>query len=723
MALIGKIRQQKWLLVGSMAAALALFIAMLMFDNPNQSLFGGSRTLLGDIDGQKIEYQEFSQMHDMLYRGSSGDAFSERAYLWNFFVDEAILQKEAENIGIGVGKPELIDLQFSSDASKLSPVMSSRYVDPNTGQLDFQQINQMKDIITGNQIDQLIQSGQLVPDFKYRWAHQEKEIVKDRLQSKISRMVEKAMYSPSWMAEMVANEQNQKVDFLYVQVPFDEIENSEVNLSDDDFKAYLAENKNMFRQDEETRKIEYVAFNVLPTSKDSANLRQNIAELMEKFRDAENDSLFIEANDGILDDVYYKKNELSGTISDTIFKMAVGDVYGPYLDIDTYRAVKLLGKKVIPDSVKARHILIRAEDMNALVAAQKTIDSLKTLIETGAARFDSLAAHFSQDASNAQKGGDLGFFGPNMMVKPFNDLSFYTAEPGKVYSVVTQFGVHLVEVTDRKFSGSEPSARVAYISQEIIPSQETQDMVRENALIFQEKCKTIEDLRKNASAEGKTVETSAPLKANDYSLGALGANQASREVVRWVFGVDINVKAPKVGDLSPQVYGFQNPGEFYVSNYVVAALKSIRPAGVPTVADVKDEIEPMVINRKKGEIISQRIQGKTDLSSIAQTFSTQIDTATNITFAAAFLPKTGASEPKVVATALKTDLNQVSAPIVGNNGVYVVMPTNKPQPAPVANLAQFQASSQSTARNAARSLLMQALRKGADITDYRSKFF
>lgn len=53
MALIGKIRKQKWLLVGTLAGALILFIAMLMFDNPNQSLFGGSRTELGEIEGQK----------------------------------------------------------------------------------------------------------------------------------------------------------------------------------------------------------------------------------------------------------------------------------------------------------------------------------------------------------------------------------------------------------------------------------------------------------------------------------------------------------------------------------------------------------------------------------------------------------------------------------------------------------------------------------------------
>jgi peptidyl-prolyl cis-trans isomerase D len=723
MALIGKIRQQKWLLVGSMAAALVLFIAMLMFDNPNQSLFGGSRTLLGEIEGRKLDYQEFSQTHDMLYRNANSDGFSDRTYLWNYYVDEAILQKEAEAIGLGVSKTELLDLQFSDDVSKLSPVMSSRYQDPATRQVDRNQLNQLKDMITTNKIDQMIKDGQLVPDFKYRWAHQEKEIIKDRLQAKISRMVEKAMYTPTWMAEMIGNEQGQKVDFLYVQVPYDEVENSEVTLSDDDYKAYLEENINQFKQDEETRKIEYVVFDIKPTAKDSSTIRQSIEDLVDDFAAAENDSLFVENNYGSIDEAYFNKDALSPAIADTIFKMSTGSVYGPYLDVDAYKAVKLLGKKVVPDSVKAKHILRNAQDFATLQAAQKTIDSLKTLIEAGTASFDSLAAKFSQDLSNAQSGGDLGYFGQGAMVKPFNDMCFYKAEPGELYSVVTQFGVHLIQVTDRKFTSNSPSVQLAYIAQQLVPSQETQDAVREQALQMQEQSKTIEDLRKNAAAQGKTVETSPALQSNDFAVGSLGPGQGSREMIRWAFGVDPNLKAPKVGGVSPQVYSFQNQGEFYINKYVLAALKGIREAGVPSVAEVRDEIEPMLINRKKSEIIKQKIQGKTDLVSIASTFSVQVDTATNISYAAAFLPKAGASEPKVVASAFKGDVNKILEPVAGNSGVYILLPTNKPAPAPAGNIAQLKMSSQQTARNAARSRLMQAIRKNADIVDHRSRFF
>ncbi|TAK49638.1 MAG: hypothetical protein EPO28_00505 [Saprospiraceae bacterium] len=723
MALISKIRRQKWLLVGSMTVALFLFIAMLMFDNPNQSLFGGSATTIGDIEGRKLDYKEFSVTYDMLYRNSTGDGFSDRTFLWNFFVDEAIIQKEAAAIGLGVSKAELLDLQFGADNSRLSPIIASRYVNSNTQQVDRQQLDQLKNIITTNQIDQLIKNGQLVPDFKYRWAHQEKEIINDRLQTKIFNMVSKGMYTPGWMAEMISSDQNLLIDFNYVQVPFDEIENSEVTLEDADYKAYFEENKNQFIMDEETRKLEYIIFNVVPTPEDSAAIKDNITHLIDDFKTTKNDSLFVENNYGSLDAVYFKKETLSTAIADTIFQMAKGSVYGPYIDGSAYKAVKLLDKKVIPDSVKARHILRKANDQTTLVAAMKTIDSLKNLIETGVATFDSLAANFSQDPSNANKGGDLGFFGQGRMVKEFNDACFFNSVPGKLQSVVSKFGVHLIDVTDRKFGDKrEESVKVAYISQEIVPSQSTQDNVREMALQMQETHPTIEDLRKAATEKGIDIETSPWLKKNDYASGSLSAGQGAREMIRWAFGVDPNVKVPKTGDVSPQVYSLQNQGQFFISKFVVAALQSIRPAGMPTYKDVKDEIEPLVINRKKGDIIKQRLQGKTDLTTIANTFSTKVDTATNISFASAFLPNAG-NEPKVVAYAFKVDLNQLSEPIVGNAGVFVILPTNKPIAPASPNIVQVRLTSQQSTRGLIRSRLMPAMRKKADISDNRSRFF
>lgn len=723
MALIGKIRQKKWLLIGSLAAALALFILMLMFDNPNQSFGGSSNTSVGSIAGESIEYQKFNQIHDMLYSGSQTDGFSGRNYLWNYFVDEALVKKEAEEVGLGVSKPELLKLEFGPEQNRLSPVITARYQNQNTRQVDLEQLNQLKDIVTTpGKIDQMIKDQQLIGDFKYRWAHQEQEVIKDRLQTKLSNMVSKGMYTPNWMAEMIGESQNKKVDFLYVQVPYDEIDNTDVPLEDADYQAYFNENKNKFVQTEETRKVEYVVFDVKPSAQDSADIKAEIAALVPDFRKAEDDSLFVETHLGFIDGAYFKKETLPAEVADTLMSMPIGEVYGPFLTTGSYLAYKVLDRKVIPDSVSARHILRRASDLPSLQAAQKTIDSLKNVIETGVNTFEEMATAYSEDASNAGKGGDLGTFAPGAMVKEFNDVCFFQAETGNVYSVVTQFGVHLIQVYDKEFISNEPSVRIANISRTIIPSQKTQDDVKELALKLQEENKDIESLRQAATAQGLTIETSPALKANDFSVGTLGVGQGSRELVRWAFGDSQNVEPGELGEVSPQIYNFQNQGEYHVSKYAVAALQSIIPAGLPSWKDVKSEIEPQVINRKKGELIKSQLSGMTDLQSIANKYGVAVDTATSVTFASAFIQTAGASEPDVVAEAFKIDLNQVSPPIAGTNGVYVVKPTNKPAAAaPNASIARQ--SSQQQARVQVAGKLMPSLRKNADIKDNRSRFF
>ena len=87
----------------------------------------------------------------------------------------------------------------------------------------------------------------------------------------------------------------------------------------------------------------------------------------------------------------------------------------------------------------ARHILVTSE---------QTCLDLKTQIDAGEKTFESAAAEFSQCPSGKQ-GGDLGSFGPGMMVPEFDKVVF-NDEVGKVHGPVqTQFGYHLLEITQR----------------------------------------------------------------------------------------------------------------------------------------------------------------------------------------------------------------------------------------------------------------------------------
>lgn len=111
-----------------------------------------------------------------------------------------------------------------------------------------------------------------------------------------------------------------------------------------------------------------------------------------------------------------------------------------------------------PEQVQASHILIKAgpeATESEKDAALKKIKEIQEKQKKGE-DFAELAKAHSECPSSA-KGGDLGYFGRGQMVPPFEEAAF-GMKPGEVSDVVTtQFGYHLIKVTDKK-----PEATVAY---------------------------------------------------------------------------------------------------------------------------------------------------------------------------------------------------------------------------------------------------------------------
>ncbi len=703
MALIGTIRKRgAWILVVLIALGLGGFIIQDMFSGTGPTGMVGQPDL-GKVNGEKLDINDFNRTESILYSGASGDIYSRRSALWDYYVEKALIDEAASDLGLGVSKTELIDLQFGAQPS---PIIMQRFIDPTTGQVNFQQLTQIRS---------QIESGTLDPTIRSYWAIQEKEIVKDLLQSKFGAMISKGIYTPTWMAEMVHEEQAREANFEFVRVPFDAIDNTEVSLEDADFKAYLNENAHLYERQEETRRLNYITFNVMPTPRDSATWKQKIADLAAEFRTTDNDTLFIERNLGVMNSVYLEKELISPVIAEEIADLPVGSVYGPYMELNAYKAVKILDRKVIPDSVRSRHILIRASDQLTFINAQNKIDSIKTAIEAGTTTFEAMNDRFNEDVVAKASGGDLDFAAPNMMVQEFNDLIFYQAEPNRLYTVITQFGIHLVEVTDQKFLDQEPSLRLAFISQSIIPTEETQKMRYDEALTFLTENQDLEALEAAVNASSDLVlETSGSLAANDFSIGNLGAGAQSRDMVRWAF-------TASPGDVSSDVYVFSDEVEYFDNKYVVIALKSIEKPGLPKVDEVRADIEQLVANQKKGELLSKNMTGKS-IAEITQEYDVSVDSALNIRFNTAFLPNLGA-EPKLIGEAFKLEQGEVSNPIVGNNGVYVVRVLSKTVPSAPVNLAQIRQSTASIARSRVNTGLMDVLKDKAKIVDNRSTFY
>jgi peptidyl-prolyl cis-trans isomerase D len=702
MALISKIRNNSWLLVVLVALGLIGFIVMDMTSG-QQSVFGSSQTTMGDIEGTKVDWRQFNRVEQVLYGGGGGDVFARRDQLWNYFVEEALVQEEAEALGLGVSRTELMDLQFGTSPS---PVIQQRFMNPQTRQVDFQQLNQIKTAIEDGSIND-------DPRLTAYWAHQEKEIIKERLQSKISAMVSKAIYTPTWMAEMGNSEINAPASFAYVKIPYDEIDNADVELTDADYEAYLKENEERYTNDQETRVLEYVVFDVLPTAADSAALREDMVELIADFKTATNDSAFTEREYGIPPGGYVIKDNLSPVIADTLANFPIGDVYGPYMDAGKYKAVKLIDRRMVSDSADTRHILRQAQTPQQFAQAKKTLDSLENLLLTQGASFDSLAIQFSQDPGSANKGGVYEGVTPGQFVPEFNDVLFITGKIGPFYKVRTSYGWHLIEVLERSAAQTE-RYKVAYLEASIVPSEETQKTIESEVLAFIGENRDLETLRSSADARGLDTETSARLEKNDFAVGNLGSGQASRDMVRWSFNAN-------AGEVSPELYAFQDPVDYYTNKYVVAGLLAKQSPGLPKIANIKSEIEPEVMKRKKGEMLKSRIQGS-DLQAIAGQFDTKVDTASNVKFNALFVPQLGV-EPRVIGKVFTMENGQTSEPIVGSTGVFVVNLMERQNVGQANNIPQLRRTISSQARQQVPNQWIQAMKEKATIEDNRSRFY
>ena len=704
MALIGTIRKNTWILVVLIALGMGGFIIQSVVTGSNRYA-SGDRNTLGKVNGKKIDGREFDQAEQVLYQNSNSNTYANREKLWNYFKNRTLTETLGEEMGMGVSTEELLELEFGQD---LSPIITARFKNPKTGQVDRTQLDQIKKLIDDDDLNQ---------KYKLFWAVQEKEIIYERLKTKMVNLVSKAIYTPKWYAEASYNLDESTADFNYTKVPFDKVSDDEVEVTDKDIEEYVNKHKKLYTNDEETRVLKYIVIDVKPTEKDINKLKIEADTLAKKFKQSENDSLFAINNDGVYSSVYYKYEDLPEQLKADSVPLEKGTVIGPYKENGTYTIAKILDKKIVPDSVKARHILrsVQQGDVEGLAKAKATIDSLKTILESGKASFDSLAVKFSQDPGSSSKGGDLGTFTQGRMVGPFNDVCF-NGKKGNYYVVNTRYGVHLIEIEDQIFNDNNPKYKVAYATIAIVPSQETQDSIMEVAselLISSGSPQALEDTAKALNFE---VKQSIPLKENDYTFMGMGAGSTSRKIIKWAFE-----EGTEQGDLGPEVYTYSNKKLYYNEKYVLVLLENIFPKGLRSVDDVRKDVEMIVKNKLKGKKIAEMIKSP-DLEAVASQFDIKVDTATHVAFKDKFVNKLG-NEPKIISYAFNGEKEKVYGPSIGNSGVFLIKQLMINPPAIKPNVVTVKKTMADKVRNEITYKLLPEIAKNVKIVDNRSKVF
>lgn len=697
MATLERIRNKAGIFI-TVFIGVALF-AFVMTDllQPGKSMFGGDANEIGQIDGSPIKAEEFQNQYNALeewtrlqfQRSSLDENTTNRLHdqAWDQLLRQHILGREYELIGIKVTDQEMVS-QISGNNPH--PAVQQMFTNPETGIFDQQMALESYKRRKEN------------PTAAFFWDYMVEQIRIERQYNKYSSLLKKGMYVTTMQATKEIEAQKNNVTFDYLVKRYSTISDSSITVSSSEIKEYYKKNKESFKQ-EATRDIQYVTFDVVPSEADHKAVEAIVSKAKAAFSDPSTDAAqYINRNSD--NAPYVSRNLKADDVAQNLRVFATtaqpGEVYGPYFEGSSYKLTRLVAVKQLPDSVKARHILISANTPNA----DKTADSLFALAQRGN-DFAELARKNSQDPGSAVNGGDLGWFREGMMVKPFNDACFEN-DKGDVVKVQSQFGWHIIEVQDK----GKPVTKYELATYEkgVVYSQKTYSDIFAKANQFASENNSQEKFEKSVKEQNLTPRFSRDILANDRKVGTL---ESPRGLVKWAFDAE-------KGDISP-IFELGN-------QIVIAVLTNQKEEGYASINDVQSQIKAELIKEKKAEKLMAELksaaQGSQSLNQIAQKVGAEVQSASGINFNSYQVPGAG-FEPSLVALAAFSPANTVSNPVKGENGVYMVnvtgVSTQSNTPDVAAEKAQLIQSSQYKVDYKA----FEALRAKSEIKDNRIKFY
>ncbi len=705
MAIIGEIRNRAgWLVLGFVGLALVAFLLMDVSSSTGGGLQGQSLSL-GKINGKDISYQEYERKVNNAMEGYRrqgqivNDDLSQsiRQQTWNTYLAELVANDEYEKLGLTVSNEELTQLMRGSDPHPTVKT-SQIFVNPQTKQFDPNLV-----VAYVENLDEDDQYG-TKEDKQIQWNSFTSFVKRDALDKKYKNLVKKGSFIPNFLASNDIENNNSKVTFNYIVLPYANVLDGEVAVTDAELQSYLDENRDDF-DDEATRNLDFVEFYLTPSQSDSTEARDFVASRIEDFRTAANDTNYLNIHSETpLNTAYIAEDRLMGNNASEILSQPVGGLVGPYFEGNSYKAAKLLSRQSVPDSVDVRHILIDPNKKGGVERAITLADSIFNAIKNGG-DFDFLAADFSDDTSNKDNGGNLGYAKPGQMVKPFNDLIFYEANIGEINKVNSQFGIHIVEVLNKK--GATPSVAVGYLTKTVEPGSTTQKNIYRTANEFAGKNRDAASFDAAVKDQDLISKPAFGLKINDTNLPGLGY---ARDIIKWAYNAEN-------GEVS-EVFSMDD-------KYVVAKVSNIKEEGELTVKGLRSDLEGAVKKQKRVAQLSSQLSSTSgnNLQTRAQNFdNVTVQTATDVSLQTANITGAGL-EPAVVGRAVTLPSNQVSEPIEGNNGVYLVKVTDKIAPPDSINLDLTRQTMSISNSSRIDGALLNALKESVEVKDQRYKFY
>ena len=659
MAAIGKIRSWGPTLVIVIGLALFAFIAEEMFRSC-EATKNEQRQQVGEVLGEKVSVQDFQSLVDeyqqVIKMTQGRDNLTEeelnqvKDQVWNQFVNNKLLNAEAEKVGLTVTDEELQNMLREGTNPML---MQTPFVNQQTRLFDVSMLTKFLDDYQKSQTNpQLAEQYKAMYDY---WRFIEKNLRQQTLAQKYQSLLSHCLLSNPVSAKAAFAGQNSESDIQLASIAYSTVNDKDIQVSDAELKKLYDKQKEQYKQSAESRDIKYVDFQVVASDADRAELMKTMQDASQKLESGASPAEIVRKAQSQVPylGLAVTRNALPSDIAARIDSMAVGQTSKPFETKydNTLNVVKLVSKQQMPDSIEFRMIQVGGATVDA---ARKTADSIMTALKAGAP-FDSIAKKYGQQGQKQWLTSAMYQNAPSMDADSKAYLTaLNTLGVNELKNHELTAGNLILQVTQRK--NFVDKYDVAIIKHTIDFSKQTYSDAYNKFAQYVSENKTVDGLEKNAEQFGFKVQERKDLFNSEHNVAGV---RATREAMKWIFDA-------KAGEVSP-LYECGNN-----DHLLVVALTKVHPVGYRDFDAVRDELQQEVIRDKKFEQIAQKLAGVKSIAE-AEKAGAHIDSVKQITFSApVFVQATGASEPALSGAVARVKQGEFSPAVVkGKQGAYV----------------------------------------------------
>ena len=615
MTTLQRIRNHGALLIAVVGIAMLAFI-LGDFLNSGSSFFHRSRENVAVIEGNEIHYTEYEAANEQLtevYKLETGRSdFDEEMtnQLRNQVWSMLVMDYTMR------AQAEKIGMDITADELKElcvgeNPhqiISSRRYFMDENGQFN-------RDIVK-NWIQTINQEGEEAEDAniqqaKTYWMYWEKALRITYMQEKYTTLLQHLLKANSLEAKYAFDARQNGVSIEYIMQPYFAVVDSLVSVNEKDIKTLYKKNKEQYKQTP-NRAIKYIAFDIVPSEDDFKAEEALMNSLKEDFQTAEDITLVVNTNSDIMYDGFdYSESTVPAQFKAFAFakNAKAGDCTDILFENNTYAMARIMQCGYsMPDSVELKAIILEGEDQ------------------------------------------ELGWFTADRLPKNIAEKAFTTKRGGQ-FTIAQGMGELTYEVME--VSAATPKVKLAILSRSVTPSSKTYSAIYNNAKQFIVANPTLEAMETAAQEAGITVVPQYNLTATTDKVGQL---KSSRPIVRWTF----EAKEGQVSDV------FECGQQF-----IVAAVAEVNDNEYRSLESVRAELTYEATNNAKAAYIKEQLNGVETLAAAAEKLGQSIQSVERVSLADTRLGNAG-MEPTVIGAAIALGENQLSQPIQGNMGVFLV---------------------------------------------------